>query len=211
MRPGLRPGHVKYQVRLYLGRPKLPSLHQSGSSDASWVEGWKRSVSIPSSRCIVGSRLKRCVGPTSELRRSNIQHQCYPYICTGERTSRNLLTYVQYKQSLLRLPIRRNLIREVWIHIHSKVPGDRLWWFDKRELPPVAGNRQNKEVGRLRGVNIEWNTGEDHGSERELGDRISKFLVLGDHDRRVLRSGQLKTEITHPFAICRGRISETLI
>ena len=86
----------------------------------------------------------------------------------NKRTSGCLLTYIQHKQSLLRLPVRRNLIREVWIYIHGEVPSDRFWWIDEREPPLVARNRQNEEEGCLSGVHIWWNAGEHHGSEREL-------------------------------------------
>ena len=102
----------------------------------------------------------------------------YIHVHTGERTSGGLLAYVQYKQSLLRLSVRRNLIGEVRVHIHSKVPSDRLWRFNEREPPLVAGNRQNEEVCRLRGVNLGWDTGEDHGSERKLGGSHQQISSL---------------------------------
>ena len=84
------------------------------------------------------------------------------HVRAEERTSGGLLTYVQHEQPLFGLPIRRNLVREVWVHVDCKVPNDRLWWLNKCELPSVAGNREDEKVGRLRGINLGWNAGKDH-------------------------------------------------
>lgn len=168
LNPAYRLECVKRLTHPYDGRPRLPSLHPSESSDVSWAEGWKRSETIPSSQCNAKSRLKRGYCPALGLHYID-QRQSHPHIHADERTSWRLFAYVQHEQSLLRLPVRRDLIREVRVHIHGEIPGNRLRWFNECELSPVAGNRHNEEVNRLRGVNIRRDAGEDHGTEWVLG------------------------------------------
>lgn len=67
--------------------------------------------------------------------------------------------------------------------------------------------RRLLEIDRIK-KSVVWEASTSGGTREKTmdrsgnwGNRISKSPVLGDHDRRMLRSRNLKIEITHPFAV----------